>query len=1435
MKRIIVIAALFSLGAKAQVKPDTTTRPASVHTSKVNPVPSSYGTDTKVNFVRIWEASKPYSSEANVMDTTRTVSEVKQKTQYYDGLGRSVQTVIKKISPAGKDLVAPILYDAFGREIFKYLPYVQITGNTSDGKFKTDPFNAQASYYTNGTYNPGNVGEQVFYNKTLFENSLLNRVDTLFAPGNSWGGSHIGVVKRDGSNIVSDSVRIWNISMTAGSSPTSSGKYPSGELYKSISIDEHGKKAIEYRDKEGQVILKKTQLAASPSTHHTGWLCTYYVYDDLGNLRFVIPPKATEAISADWIITTTIKDELCFRYEYDREKRLVIKKIPGAGEVSMVYDSRDRLVATQDANNQNNTIWIGNTYDQLNRPVGTYMITFDIDREGLQDAVSGDIELIHSLASSYLAEPLTETYYDDYTWVSGSGSGLSSSLITTYNSNTSYFYTASTSSPYPQSITASYLTWGMITGTKTKVLGTSTYLYSVNFYDDRARVNQIHSTNYSGGKDTTTMQYDFSGKVLRSLVGHAKSGTNSQRYIILTKYQYDYVGRITSINKKINNSPEVTVARNTYDELGTLKQKLLGQLKDENGAYTSTPAETLDYSYNIRGWLRGINKNYARGSGMNWFGMELCYDVGFNQDQLNGNIAGIRWQSNGSDKQRSYGFSYDPLGRLMKADFKEGAGSTWANSDGIDYSMKMGNGSDPTTAYDLNGNILKMWHMGLQINTSDEIDNLTYNYLTNSNKLAKVTDAQTADYKLGDFKDGSNSNDDYDYDVNGNLVLDQNKKISSIIYNHLNLPDSIRVFGKGTIKYFYDAIGNKQAKRTVDSTGSSVKTTITIYIGGVVYHNDTLQLIPHEEGRARLADPGNLNSLSYDYFIKDHLGNIRMVLTDEQKEDAYLCTMEQAYDQSEDLLFNNRVNLVEKPECFDEDPENQKVQKLGPAEEGAVIVGAGKVLKVMAGDVVSPKVFGWWDSNETGNNPTDTDPLEEIVSNLLAGGIINTGTKGGASNVTSGMLLSGVQQFLEGQNNYEGSGCGYLNWILLDDETFALIDGGQVPLVGLHDGDGCGQQKELLQIDEGAGIEIPRNGFLYIYVSNTNDTYPMYFDDLHITHKRSPLVEETHYYPFGLVMSGISSRAANTAENNRKWNAGSELASKNFSDGSGLELYETFYRSLDPQIGRFWQIDPRPNYSETPYASMGNNPISYNDPLGDSLLTKADHKRAARIEKRLNKTNRSLSKQATKLNKKIAAAEAKGNTTKADRLRGNLTNVNARIATNTNTLGNLNAIRDDQTQAYTFNQLPTGSTEGGVMLKTMSVNGSNQSVVVMSVLNDVNAVHELTHAVQGAIQHMFTFQLDNTANPILFQGATTFAAQQVNANAEIAAYQAQYAFSPSSMPSSTMGGVPRSMNNINAFYVGGINGSDAGGNGIPIYPHVRNMVNTIFNLLRITF
>ncbi len=105
----------------------------------------------------------------------------------------------------------------------------------------------------------------------------------------------------------------------------------------------------------------------------------------------------------------------------------------------------------------------------------------------------------------------------------------------------------------------------------------------------------------------------------------------------------------------------------------------------------------------------------------------------------------------------------------------------------------------------------------------------------------------------------------------------------------------------------------------------------------------------------------------------------------------------------------------------------------------------------------------------------------------------------------------------------------------------------------------------------------------------------MFFDNVQVTNICGPLLEETHYYPFGLTMAGISSKAAGKLENKKFYN-GIE-----HTTDLGLNQYDAFYRTLDPQTGRFWQVDPETDSQEnsSPYESMGNNPISNVDPLGD--------------------------------------------------------------------------------------------------------------------------------------------------------------------------------------------------------------------------------------------
>ncbi|MGB8192748.1 MAG: RHS repeat-associated core domain-containing protein, partial [Chitinophagaceae bacterium] len=123
---------------------------------------------------------------------------------------------------------------------------------------------------------------------------------------------------------------------------------------------------------------------------------------------------------------------------------------------------------------------------------------------------------------------------------------------------------------------------------------------------------------------------------------------------------------------------------------------------------------------------------------------------------------------------------------------------------------------------------------------------------------------------------------------------------------------------------------------------------------------------------------------------------------------------------------------------------------------------------------------------------------------------------------------------------------------------------------------------------------------LYVYVSNETPNIDVFFDNLQVTHFKGALIEETHYYPFGLTMYAISSKVnqAQGIANNRYYNS-IELTVE-----LGLNQYDAFYRTFDPQIGRFMQIDPKVEGADawSVYTAMLNNPILYADPLGDSSV-----------------------------------------------------------------------------------------------------------------------------------------------------------------------------------------------------------------------------------------
>ena len=393
---------------------------------------------------------------------------------------------------------------------------------------------------------------------------------------------------------------------------------------------------------------------------------------------------------------------------------------------------------------------------------------------------------------------------------------------------------------------------GRLTGTKIKVLDKEQYLTSALYYDYKGRIIQGRCQNHLGGYDTDFYSYTYTGKLFARL--HTYQIGNGKRH--MEEYTYEYLadGELRDVYHRVDNAYRANhLLYYTYDNARRVFLKDVGGL----GAYTI-------YTYDVRDQ---VTKTMCRF----FLSEEISYNASQGVPCYNGNISSIAWRSEEDDTDgisKGYRFAYDSMNRMTDARYGEGENLT-GNLNRYD---------EQVTSFDKNGNILGLRRCGaIGPENFGVIDSLYLSY--QGNHLLNVTDyAKNDGYGSStNFRDGIRSSAEYAYDLNGNLIQDLNKGIARIRYNCLNLPSAIEFTDGRTISYLYSADGTKL--EAIHAMGDSV--TTTDYCGKAIYENGSLdKILLDGEGFVSFADDV---SYSYHFFLKDYLGNVRVVYNEDRE------------------------------------------------------------------------------------------------------------------------------------------------------------------------------------------------------------------------------------------------------------------------------------------------------------------------------------------------------------------------------------------------------------------------------------------------------------------------------------------------------------------------------------------------------------------------
>jgi RHS repeat-associated protein len=825
-----------------------------------------------------------------------TTAQVATSIQYYDGLGKLRQSIAVSDSPQQRSIVTPVTYDAKGRQARRYLPYA---ATDSVAGYRPRAFAEQRDFYAS----PAAPETTPFaFAINVYERSPRDFVVEKGEPGRTWqplqdGG--LGRTEKRGvrANFALE-IRRWRWD-AATRAPLGADFYEPGTIKVETATTVEGVRSLRFIDRSGRTLLVRQLVRGDAGQERR--LDTYYIHDDRGNVRFLLPPMAIERMRAtgSWYVSS-VRDLWATEYVYDGLDRRVETRIPGAAPLFTVYDRLNRPVLTQDGELRRSNRWIFTKYDVHGRKVlvGVYHDDRHLTREAMQSYADGFPDGTNtflferrvpaaspSLApfSDYFlgysdqafpptpqAVTLEAIYYDDYDF--------------NYNGNANDDYQFIEDPEFPGNRPATRLrnrVTGIVTRTSEETLPAADlrqWIVSAYAYDEYGRVIQQYTRDHVG-LTIDFLGYDFAGR----LTHEKKVHTSADGFVSRERYVHDHRGRLLRHYHRMNADPEVLMAEYRYDALGELIEENLHSTDD--GA---TFSQSVDYRHNVRGWLTRVNdpdqivnaRVDGPAAGPDLFGLALHYDrphpVHGGTPRFGGQIAATTWSSASDStsafdrKSHTYLYRYDDQNQLREAHYRY--------TGPFDDPLPGTDGYTEFNSYDANGNILTSRRFGPSSPTEpapafDLVDDLIYSY--RGNQLLGLDDAVDGDHG-GDFDDGGvthgGTSPELTYDRSGRMVEDRNSGIT-VRYNFSGLPTRVDLGRGSAIEWAFGGTGEKLRERVVE--GSAIRRTID-YSGEVVYVDGAIAYVSNDLGRVRRASGGGYE---YDYFIRDQLGSVRTIFT----------------------------------------------------------------------------------------------------------------------------------------------------------------------------------------------------------------------------------------------------------------------------------------------------------------------------------------------------------------------------------------------------------------------------------------------------------------------------------------------------------------------------------------------------------------------------